>query len=486
MAGSPASSPRVDLRRSRDGIAIAAARVTSTVSRRLGHGGTSLPGLVAEGLAPGILGRVAEDLQSFSLVSGTNGKTTTTRMLVHILESSGRPTISNASGANLRQAITSTLISRTGLDGRLGGRAAAAVLEVDEATLPRVADALPITLLVMTNLFRDQLDRYGETDEIVRRWRTLLGRLTDDVTLVYCADDPRLAHLGSGHRGPSLGYGLAGPPSAGADVSLTADVTTCPVCDGPLAVGWSDVGHDGPYRCHRCGFARADPWLEVRVAHSRGIDGQTLSFRGPALPDEWPRRREQLVELQLPGVSNAYNAAAAVTAAVAIGVPLRTAIGSLADATPAWGRYEDLEIGGRRVVLTLGKNPASIAELVRVGVDSDVSAVLFAVNDAFPDGRDVSWYWDVNPVPLLAGTLCAISGSSADDFRLRMKYEVGDAAGDGLAGLVGMYEHPADGLDALLSATEPGDTILVVATYTALLELRAALVGRGLAAVVPR
>ncbi len=480
MAGSNGLGARASLDRGRDGLAIAAARVVSSVARRTGHGGTSLPGLVAERVAPGILARLAGDLQSFVLVSGTNGKTTTTRLLVHVLEQAGRKTVTNASGANMRQAITSTLVSGTGLNGHHGVEGALAVLEVDEATLPRVAESLPVSLLLATNLFRDQLDRYGETDEIVRRWRGMLARLPLDACFVFCADDPRMADLAAVHRGTIRDYGLSEPPPWTADTSLTPDLTTCPRCESRLVYAWSGIGHLGAFACERCGFARGQPWLRVRVIRSRGIEGQTLGFRAPGLSDEL------CVDLALPGTSNAYNAAAAVATATALGVRAGLAVDALASATSAWGRYEQLEIDGRRVILTLGKNPASLAELVRIGAELNVSGVLFALNDGFPDGRDVSWYWDVNPVALFAGTPIAISGTRADDFRLRLKYELGDRHGDGLDGLVGMYEDPAAGLDGLLAATSPGDTIFAVATYTALLQLRQTLFERGLVAETPR
>ncbi|MEA2609321.1 MAG: hypothetical protein QOJ75_1564 [Chloroflexota bacterium] len=452
----------------------------SALSRRAGHAGTSLPGLVAHRIAPGLAARIARDLGPVALISGTNGKTTTSHLLVHILERAGWQVVANRSGANLRQALTSTLVAQAGLDGRLGRRGAAAVFEVDEATLRSVPDFMPVSQLVLLNLFRDQLDRFGETDAIIRGWEKLISGLAEGTVLVSCADDPRLARLASLRSGPSIDFGLSEPPALSADLSLTPDVTTCPICDGHLVYRWTSVGHLGDFRCENCGFRRREPTLGVRVVSSHGIDGQTLGFR--QLAD----RRELTVDVRLPGLSNAYNTAAAVAAAISIGVPPEDAVAAMADVTPAFGRYEEVEVDGLRVVLTLGKNPASLAELARIAMDSQVAAVLFALNDDFADGQDVSWYWDVDVAPMLPGRQYAISGARAPDFLLRLKYGVTDGSGAIPSGFVGTFERPMEGLDRLVAQTPHGETVFVIATYTALLRLRQGLVSRGLLAEHPR
>ena len=376
--------------RGRDGLAVAASRAVSAFSRQAGHAGTALPGLVAERIAPGVAARIADDLGPVVLVSGTNGKTTTSHLLVHILERAGWRVVSNRSGANLHQALTTSLVAEAGFNGRLRPHGAVGVFEVDEAALGSVADSVSVSQLILLNLFRDQLDRFGETDAIIRSWEKLCAGLPATALVVSCADDPRLAHLVSTRSGPSIEFGLSEPPARSPEVSLTPEVTTCPQCDGSLAYSWTGVGHLGGFACQKCGFRRHEPSLGVRVVRSRGIDGQTLAFRTPAAP------QELTVVFRLPGASNAYNAAAAVAAAISMGITAERAVDALADATPAFGRYEEVEIDGRRVVLTLGKNPASLAELARIAMESEVAAVLFALNDDFADGQDVSWYWDVD------------------------------------------------------------------------------------------
>jgi lipid II isoglutaminyl synthase (glutamine-hydrolysing) len=466
--------------RSRDGLAVAGSRAISAVSRKAGHAGTSLPGLVSQRIAPGLAARIAGDLGPVALVSGTNGKTTTSHLLVHILERSGRRVVSNRSGANLLQGVTSALVAEAGLNGRLRRRSPVGVFEVDEAALGSVANAVPVSELILLNLFRDQLDRFGETDAIIRSWEKVRAALPAEAVIVSCADDPRLAYLVSTRSGPTIGFGLSEPPPASPDLSLTPDVPSCPQCDGGLAYAWTSVGHLGSFACPRCGFRRPGPSLGVRVVTSHGIDGQTLAFRSREVS------QELTVAVRLPGTSNAYNAAAAVAAAISIGITADAAVGALVDASPAFGRYEEVEVDGRRVVLTLGKNPASLAELATIAIESEVGAVLFALNDNFADGQDVSWYWDLDLSPLLDGRPYAISGARAPDFLLRLKYGGADRAGELPPGFAGITEKPIMGLDRLVATMSRGDTIFVIATYTALLGLRHDLVARALLPRDPR
>lgn len=466
--------------RPRDTVAILGARATARAVRLVGRGGTSLPGMVAELLAPGVLSRLARRLDAIALVSGTNGKTSTARLLTHILEQTGHGVVVNRSGANLRQAITSALVARAAASGRRRRPGSVGVFEVDEAALPSIVRALPHPLLVTTNLFRDQLDRFGETDYLVRLWRAVLDELPPGARVAYCADDPRLAALVHGRPITGVGFGLAGPPPVAAVGSVTGDVSACPRCGSSLAYAWSAAGHLGEYDCSRCGFHRPTPWLAVRVVRGHGLAGQTLGFR-------WPDAEgERLVEIRLPGLGNAYNAAAAVTAAAVLGVAPETAITALAGASVPFGRFEELGIDGRRVVLALVKNPASLAELTRIGVESAVDTVLFALNDAFADGRDVSWYWDASPAAMLRDHVFVVSGRRAADFVLRLRYDLLDDRAQELRGLVATVDPPAEGLARAVAATPVGGTVFVIATYTALLGLRAGLVERGLVPAMPR
>jgi UDP-N-acetylmuramyl tripeptide synthase len=463
----------------RDALAIAAARGTAALARRRGRGGTSLPGLVADRIAPGLDARIATDLGRAALITGTNGKTTTSRLLATILGVSGRTVIANPSGANLRQAIGTVLATGATLHGRLRDRGADGVFEVDEAALPATRRAIPGALIVMTNLFRDQLDRYGETDHLVRLWRAMLDEAGPGAAVAVCVDDPRLAALVAGSGAAVHGYGLGGPPTRAATASVTSDLTSCPRCAATLTLRWSAIGHLGDYTCDSCGFSRPEPELSVTVERNRGLDGQTLRFA-------WADGETETVDLDLPGVGNAYNAAAAVLAASIMGVPVRDGIRALATSSAAFGRYERLEIDGRQVVLTLLKNPASLDQLADIAAGSAIDTVAFGLNDAFADGRDVSWYWDCTPTAMVAGRRFTVSGRRGMDFALRLKYAVSDAPSDDAPGLIGLFSEPTAALDRAVAETPAGGRVLVVATYTALLGLRATLVARGLVPAMPR
>jgi hypothetical protein len=187
----------------------------------------------------------------------------------------------------------------------------------------------------------------------------------------------------------------------------------------------------------------------------------------------------------LPGTANAYNLAAAVCAAFVLGVEPAQAIQSLAAVSNAWGRFETALIDGRRLILTLGKNPASVAELLRIASASDISGVLFVMNDGFQDGRDVSWYWDVNPAVIANGKPCAITGARALDFAVRLKYEQGGPLAQDSQRSAMTFADPMSGLRWLVEETAPGATLLAISTYTGLVQLRESLVARRLLERMP-
>ena len=462
--------------RTRDGLALVLSDAVARSARAAGYRATTLPGVVAERLSPRITSRIAAAAAEVIVVSGTNGKTTTTRLIVDLLEAAGRRVVSNPSGANLLAGVTSTFIAhRADLSA---SDAPVIVLEVDEMSLDRVASQVPIRVLVATNLVRDQLDRYGETDAITQRWRPVLRALPKQSTLVVCADDPRLLHLATGTAARIRTFGLAEAPAESADPALTSEGVSCPACDSPLARRWIGLGHLGDYGCTQCSFERQRPSIAARVGASRGFAGTLMTISDAASGAEQP------LNLAMPGVSNAYNAVAAVAAVTALGVPFRSAVESLAGLRPPWGRYERVDIDGREVILALGKNPASVAELIRIGTSAEVDSVVVGVNDAVADGRDASWYWDVDLTPLLAGRAYLLTGTRRLDLALRLKYSAAHiwsahAPDDAVV------DRPADALSRMVAATAPGGRIFVVLTYTALLELRSALAARRLVPAMP-
>lgn len=469
----------------RDTAALAAARTLSWAVRRAGRGATSLPGLVAGRFAPGIDARLGADLQGAVIVTGTNGKTSTAKMLATIVTGLGHPVIANASGANLRQSIGTVFINQTTLRGRFRRRDTIAVLEVDEAALPAVRPAVPGAVLVMTNLFRDQLDRFGETDHLVRLWTAMLSADQTGSTVVHCADDPRVTHLAqiARDRGARrIAYGFAGAPDRASAADLTPEPVFCPSCGAPLARDWTTIGHLGAYACAACGFTRPAPEVTVQIVEREGLTGQRLRF---AWHDGEVVETEE-VTLRLPGLGNAYNAAGAVAAAIGLGLDPRAAVRGLGAAVPPFARFEQFQVDGRTVVLSLLKNPATMAELTSVAQGAPVDRMVVALNDAFADGRDVSWYWDCSPSDLVAGRPYRLTGRRGADFAVRLKYALCEGSGDTPPGYLGLVDDPTEAVDRTIAEAPPGGTVLVVATYTALLGIRAAFASRGAIAPMPR
>jgi UDP-N-acetylmuramyl tripeptide synthase len=471
--------------RARDAAALLAARGLSWTVRRFGRGATSLPGLAAAKLAPGIDARLAANLRGAALVTGTNGKTSTAKMLATIVAGTGHPVIANASGANLRQSIGTVFVNATTLRGRFRKRDTIAVLEVDEAALPAVRPAVPGAVLVMTNLFRDQLDRFGETDHLVRLWMAMLSQDQSGTTVVFCADDPRvtrLAQIAGDHGARLVPYGFAAAPDRTSAAELTPEPVTCPSCGAELVRAWTTIGHLGDYACAECGFARPQPAVTVEIVERHGLTGQRLRF---AWHDAAGSETDE-VALQLPGLGNAYNAAGAVASAIGLGLDSRAAVRALAAAVPPFARFEHFTVDGRTVVLSLLKNPATMAELTSVAQGAPLDRMVVALNDAFADGRDVSWYWDCSPADLVAGRPYRLTGRRAADFAVRLKYAAADDPGQDPPGYLGLVDDPTEAVDRTIAEAPRGGTVLVVATYTALLGIRAAFAARGAIPPMPR
>jgi UDP-N-acetylmuramyl tripeptide synthase len=463
--------------------AIAAAAVARRTVGLVEHGGTSLPGMLAERVDPTILAGLAAELGPTVLVVGTNGKTTTARLTARILGAvNGRPPLANRSGANLRQGLTSTLVAAAGRAGGLRAPGSAAVFEVDELALPSVVDAVAPAAVVMTNLFRDQLDRYGEVDSVIERWEAAFARLPRSTVLVACADDARIDALAAESGLPTIRFGLSNGPelsSAGdrQDPSAwtEADPIGCPACGRPLALRWRSIGHLGDWACPDGHVRRPEPDLTVRIETSASGE-ERLVFHGSF--------GDACAVVHLAGASGAYDAAASVGAAMALGIQPRVAIHSVDGATPAFGRLEELVVAGRRIVLALAKNPASLTESAEVAASGHPEGILLGLSDEAADGRDVSWIWDVDFERLRGIPAIGLTGTRADDLALRFKYAGVPTAP--IWPIVAIEPLVDRALDAMLATVRPGGTLAVLATYTSLLGIRRALQRRGIVPAIPR
>ncbi len=451
--------------------AVVAAKVAQALSRRLRvGGGTALPGLVAERLDPGIIPRLAQQLGWGSvLVTGTNGKTTTARLLRSIARAAGLEPVANRAGSNMMRGIASALVESAGWRGDLAAAAKhIGIFEVDEATLPQAVAAVGPRVVVFTNLFRDQLDRYGEVEHVAHVWRETIVGLPAEATVVLNADDPSVASLASVAATKVLMYGIKDTSAALAALEHASDARWCPDCDSELEYAAIFYGHLGHWRCPACGRGR--PIVDVvcgRIDAEK--DALDLSLW---LPDGQVGAR-----IPLTGMYNAYNALGATTASVAIGIERRAIERGLGAFTPGFGRQERLEVGGRDVQVILAKNPAGLNQVLRAitAAGSEHHLAIF-LNDDVADGRDVSWIWDVD-FDLLSGSAASVtvSGRRAWDMALRLKYA-------GLTDVVHVEEQAAAALARAIGATPAGERLYVVPTYTAMLEVRELLAkkaGRG-------
>lgn len=470
--GGPATLPDPRL-----SAALVAARLASAGIRHLGRGGgTAAPGLIANRIDPRLLDKIAARLpQGAVVIAGTNGKTTVSRMVADVLEANGRRVAHNRSGSNLARGVASALAARATLSGN--PRAEIGVIESDEAALPEILRRVQPRVVVLNNLFRDQLDRYGELNAIAALWKPALAALPASATVVVNADDPSLADLTDGLTARRVAFGLTDPDPRYHLAALphAVDSTTCRRCGADLAYDALYSAHLGAWRCPGCGLAR--PALAVRGA-TIGLNGiESLRVRvereqeGQALP---PLE----LTVAVPGLFNVYNTVAVAATATVLGVPGVDVTAALAAYRPAFGRIERIAFQGRTIVLTLVKNPVAFNETMRmltIATDGLAVPTLIAINDLDADGRDVSWLWDVDFELLASGEAPLFtSGLRGADMANRLKY----------AGVPADRLHPlpndlAAGLDAFIAAVPEGGTGYILPTYTAMLGLRRVLAERG-------
>jgi lipid II isoglutaminyl synthase (glutamine-hydrolysing) len=435
------------------------ARTAARLSRVVGAGGgTTVPGKLLWKLDPDAVDRLAARLpRGSALLSATNGKTTTAAMAARILAPSAR-LAHNRSGANLVSGVASTLLATP--DAELG------LFEVDEAALPEVARRLHPRAVLLGNLFRDQLDRYGELELLAERWRGTVRHLPADAALVVNGDDPQVGDLARERPGSTV-FGLDDPRHAAPELQHAADSKWCVRCGTPYTYAAAYIGHLGDYRCPACGHARPPLDLCAREIALNGLDGASFRLVAP--------EGARTVELGVPGLYNVYNALAAASLARALGATLDDVQAGLQGFSAAFGRFERIAIGDRSILMLLIKNPAGANEVVRTLVaGARPRLLLVALNDEIADGRDVSWIWDVDFEPLLEGLdRIVASGERAAELALRFKYA-------GLpADAIEVVPSLEQALDRGLELTPPDGELVALPTYTAMLGLREIVARRG-------
>ncbi len=448
------------------GAKLAVARALGVASRASGRGGgTTLPGRVLLRLEPEALARLGAGLdRGTTIVSATNGKTTTAGMIATALAAEGRQPVHNRAGSNMTWGVATALLEQAGHEG---------LFEVDEAWLPRVVAQLDPSLVVLGNLFRDQLDRYGEMEALAEGWAKTVDERDGRTRFVLNADDPTIADLGRDAAGQPrqnvVYFGVEDNAQALPELQHAFDAKHCRRCGHPYTYERAFVGHLGHYSCDGCDAQRPRPSVVATEIELLGMEGSRTTLVTPA--------GETRLELPLPGLYNVYNALAAVAAGIELGIAPERIAAALGQMKAAFGRVEQIDVGGKPLSILLIKNPAGANEVLRtlrLEAGGEGLDLWIGLNDKIADGRDVSWVWDAD-FELLEGAVRRVvcAGSRAPEMALRLKY----------AGwpqdVIEVEPDVECSLDRAVSTA--GERLFALPTYTALMELRKLLAARGLA-----
>jgi UDP-N-acetylmuramyl tripeptide synthase len=437
--------------RLRLGLAVAMAKTITRFVKLLNLGAASvLPGEIARRLHPRLLKLLSQQFkEGLILVVGTNGKTTTSLLLKDILVNNGYQVIHNSTGANLINGLITCLVTNSNLWGVLS--ADYGILEVDENILPLALKECQPTHILALNLFRDQLDRYGEVDTISYRWQKAIAPLPEDTYIIVNGDDPTLCHFGQNLPQQVLFFGLNEPELYLEEIPHAVDSIYCPKCGTSLNYQGVYLSHLGDYDCPSCDFTKSQ-----------------LSINS----SDWSQI--------LIGVYNKYNTLAAALTAETIGVSRDIIDDTIQNFKAAFGRAEELTVNDKKVRILLSKNPVGMNETIRAVNDiKQINAsapILMVLNDRIPDGTDVSWIWDVDTENLVAsGGNIIVSGDRVYDMALRLKYSLDTLESD--LNLI-VEEKLADAVNKALELTPSHETLYIIPTYSAMLEVRKLLVGR--------
>jgi lipid II isoglutaminyl synthase (glutamine-hydrolysing) len=447
-------------------VTLAITKSAAALSRVLGRGGgQALPGLIAQRLDPQLAQKLAAKLpHGIILVTGTNGKTTTTKLIAAALEASGERVLTNSTGSNLLRGVTSALLGaadiRGGIDATIG------LFEVDEANLRLVAPDLQPQHIVVLNLFRDQLDRYGELDMTA----AMIGQgiAATNAKVYLNADDALVASLARYAAAPDLVsyFGVEELPSKAPtpqQAATDSDSDRCPMCAERMKFSQLFYSHLGHYECPNGDYSRPQPDVSIVSVDGADLDGAQFTV---AIGD-----KRSKVRFLLPGTYNLYNALAAISLAAGLGVEQAIMAKSLETTAAAFGRMEKVELEGRTIYLLLIKNPAGFTQVLETFLIGRPNLrVMMALNDLSADGRDVSWLWDV-PLEALSASRPRViaAGLRAADMALRLHYA-------GMEAAVAM--NMEDAIARLIRDTPPGDSAYILPTYTAMLQIRKLLARR--------
>ena len=438
-------------------LAIVVGKLSAFLIKLFGGGATAAPGFLALHIDPLLVKKLSKSVKNGSIViSGTNGKTTCARLIAQVL--SGRYTIiHNRAGSNLLRGIATTLLKESSMWGKLDRQLG--IWEVDEATVPDAIRNLSPKIVVFLNLMRDQLDRYGEVDSVRIKWQKAIEHLAKDTTLILNADDPGISILRKQHKGKVIFFGINDKKVNLPPVESVADVRHCLNCGSLLNYSTILSAHMGHYQCPKCHSKRPSPDifatnLKFKLNFSTSL---TISINHSPLTIDYP----------LPGLYNVYNVLAVASVAKTLKIDESKIKNKLEKFAAAFGRFQQIKIGSKKVIIFLLKNPAGTNEVIRTIAKKKKLNLLAILNDKIADGRDVSWIWDSN-WEILAPKIknIGVSGTRADDLALRLKY-----AGFKLS-KNNIYKEVNYSILKSLENLDTKDTLLILPTYTGLLEVQ--------------
>jgi lipid II isoglutaminyl synthase (glutamine-hydrolysing) len=372
------------------------------------------------------------------LIAGTNGKTTTAKLIQTALTENGKTLIQNQSGANLLNGIASTLLLHANISGKLNYDYA--IFEVDENALPQLLKEMTPDYILLLNLFRDQLDRYGEVNTIATHWKQALSTLPQHTTIMFNADDPQIAYLSKSTKANTLFFGLQPSQLKDTPLSHAADSVSCPKCGEKLVFAAVSFSHLGDWSCKKCGLKRP------QVAE------------------------EKFAIYPLPGLYNKYNVQAAKSLLTLLGLSNEQIDDAFTDFTPAFGRQEVILYKNKKIQVFLSKNPTSFNQSYTTIQELGGKTLLLVLNDRIPDGRDVSWIWDVDLPELEQFKHILVAGDRVYDMALRIRYEEYKQ--------LETFENLEDAIEKGSKHTDENETFFILPTYSAMLDVRKIITGK--------
>ncbi len=457
------------LERARLSLAISAGKLAGASGRllRVG-GGTSLPGLIARRIDPDVLKSVVGASKAKKIViTGSNGKTTTARMTAAMAANNGKSVSHNRAGSNLLQGVTSVVVNFADIFGRLNSDVL--LFEIDEGTMPLAIPEISPDVVVITNIFRDQLDRYGELYSVARALDKTLEELPESATILLNGNDPQVANFGQKAKAKRLFFGLETTEVGTPVPEQSADIIRCIHCQEDFQYEIAYISHLGIYRCPNCGYTL--PPLDIAATSIKlASDGQ-----GPTQVELRTPQGTMTLEIALPGLHNVYNAAAAIGASLAAGFEKEKLPPALVSIKPAFGRLEKIQAGDQTIYLSFVKNPTSFNLILRlIAQHPGKKHILLAASHTIVDGEDFSWLWDIEIEEVaqdIADVVC--SGNKPEELAMRLKYaEIP----------VDKISQNADlesALDEALRNAGPGGTLYILSSYTPTNELRRIMQKRG-------